>query len=91
MCPIKIEEIRIDHIIDFAKDNTTFAAARENGNNHLRIFLINNNNGTVYTRNGRADNWEELYGYLKEVVVERIISSRYDSVPVYKINGAHNN
>jgi hypothetical protein len=27
---------------------------------HLRIFLVNDSTGTVYTRNGRADSWENL-------------------------------
>ena len=85
MCPIKIDEIRIDHIVDFAKDNTTFAAARENGNNHLRIFLVNHDTGTVYTRNGRADSWEELNSGLRDSILSCIIAAR-SNVPVYRLN-----
>ncbi|MBU0548399.1 MAG: hypothetical protein KKH57_06605 [Candidatus Omnitrophica bacterium] len=90
MCPIKIDEIRIDHIVDFSKDHTTFAAARENGNGHLRIFLINDVTGTIYTRNGRADSWEELVGSACELIRVKIIEAR-DCVPIYKVNGTYNN
>ena len=90
MCPIKIEEIRIDHIVDFSKDHTTFAAARENTSGNLRIFLVNDNTGTVYTRNGRADSWEELIGINCELIRIKICQAR-EIVPIYKVNGAHNN
>ena len=88
MAPIKIEEIRIDHIVDFTKDHTTFAAARENGNGHLRIFLVNDVTGTVYTRNGRADSWEELTGSDRDTIIARIIAARNNNIPTYRINGA---
>ena len=90
MCPIKIDEIRIDHIVDFTKDQTTFAAARENGKGNLRIFLVNHVTGTVYTRNGRADSWEELIGANCEIIRGKISEAR-GTVPVYKVNGNHNN
>ena len=89
MCPINVEEIKIDHIVDFSKDHTTFAAARENGNGHLRIFLINDVTGTVYTRNGRADSWEELIGVKCELIRVKITEAR-SCVPIYRVNGAHN-
>ena len=87
MCPIKLDELKIDHLVDFTKDQATFAAARENGNNHLRIFLVYST-GNVYTRNGRADSWEELGGSARENIINRIELARA-SVPVYKINGCH--
>ncbi|MFA5725805.1 MAG: hypothetical protein WC937_06080 [Candidatus Omnitrophota bacterium] len=89
MCPINVETIRIDHIVDFAKDRTTFAAARDSSNGHLRIFLINDVTGTVYTRNGRADSWEELLGVKCELIRFKISEAR-GCVPIYKVNGAHN-
>jgi hypothetical protein len=90
MCPIKIDEIRIDHIVDFSKDHTTFAAARENSSGHLRIFLVNDVTGTVYARNGRADSWEELIGVKCELVRIKITEARGFGVPVYRINAEHN-
>ena len=88
MCPINVEEIKIDHIVDFSKDHSTFAAARDSIG-HLRIFLINDVTGTVYTRNGRADSWEELIGIKSELIRVKITEAR-GSVPNYKVNGAHN-
>ena len=89
MAPVRIEELKIDHIVDFSKDNTTFAAGRENGNNHLRIFLVNKVIGTVYTRNGRADSWEELSGERRQELLDCIENARRCNVPVYQVNGLH--
>ena len=88
MCPIKMDDIKIDHIVDFSRDHTTFAAARESSG-HLRIFLINDSTGTVYTRNGRADSWEELIGINCELIRIKICQAR-EIVPIYKVNGTHN-
>lgn len=89
MVKINYEVLKIDHIVEFIHDSTVFAAARENGNGHMRIFLINNTTGNVYTRNGRADSWERLYGDDREVIVTRITKARETGIPVYKINGSH--
>ena len=83
--------LEIDHIVDFNRDNTTFAAARENGNGHMRIFLINHSTGHVYSRNGRIDSWEELLSHERDTVIARIISARNNCVPIFKINGSHSN
>jgi hypothetical protein len=87
MCPVNLDEIRIDHIVELAKENTTFIAARENSNNHLRIFLVYNSSGNVYTRNGRADSWEELNGDERSGVLACLFAARRDGVAVYKVNG----
>ena len=91
MCPIK-SDIKIDHIVDFSKDHTSFAAARENSSGHLRTFLVNYNTGTVYARNGRAESWEELIGNSGELIRIKICQARDGAiVPIYKVNGSHNN
>ncbi len=87
MCPIKFEQLAFDHIVEFTKDSTLFAAARENGNDHLRIFLINEASGRVYTRNGSADSWEELTGNERITIISRLLSARNNHIPVYKVNG----
>jgi hypothetical protein len=89
MSPIKFEVLEIDHIVEFSNDNTIFAAARENGNGHLRLFLINNGTGNVYTRNGRADSWEQLTGSERDSIIARITAARNNHIPVYKINGTN--
>ena len=87
MAPIKFSELVFDHIVEFSKDNTVFAAAKNNGDGHLRLFLINESNSHVYTRNGRADSWEELFGADVRAVIGGIAAARNKSIPVYKING----
>ena len=87
MCNIKFDELCFDHIVEFTRDSTVFAAARENGNGHLRLFLINETTGNVYTRNGRADSWEQLIGSNRDAIISRIIAARNSSIPIYKIDG----
>ena len=88
MCPIKIEDIRMDHIVDYTQNYSTFATARENSNNHLRIFLVNDS--SVYLRNGRVGSWTEILGaaaYKIRYCIEE--ARRY--VPVYQVNAAYTN
>ena len=89
MCPIK-SDIKIDHIVDFSKDNTAFAAARESVSGRIRTFLINYSTGRVYARNGRAELWEELVGGISELIRVKICQAR-DIVPIYKVNGSYSN
>ena len=88
MSPVRFEELYFDHIVEFTKDSTIFIAARENGNTYLRIFLIHQDTGNVYTRNGRAESWEELYGSNRDSIIARLFAARKD-VPVYRINSTH--
>jgi hypothetical protein len=89
MVKINYAVLEIDHVVDFVHERTTFAAARENGSGHLRLFLVNYNTGNVYARNGRVDSWEQLYGSERDTVIARLIAARNSNIPVYRINGAH--
>ena len=89
MVKINYAVLEFDHIVEFSKDSTIFAAARENGNGHLRLFLIQPT-GNVYTRNGCADSWEELWGSDRTSILARIIAARNNHIPVYKVNGNGN-
>ena len=88
MAPIRLDEIRIHHIIDSTKDYSTFAAARDSSNK-LRIFLVKET-GSVYARNAQADSWKELVGTLADNV-RYCISKARQVVPVYKVNSAYTN
>ena len=97
MVKINYQVLEFDHLVIFEKDHTVFAAARENGNghngnghngnSHIRLFLINESTGNVYTRNGRADSWEQLYGSDRDTIIARVTAARNNHVPVYRING----
>ena len=89
MVKINYALLEIDHIVEFIHDNTVFAAARENGNGHLRLFLINESTGHLYTRNGRADSWEQLYGSERDTILACLTAARNNHTPVYKINGSN--
>ena len=89
MVKINYAVLEFDHIVEFSKDNTVFAAAKDNGNGHTRIFLLHEDTGHIYTRNGRADSWEELFGSDRDTISILITSARHNHIPVYKINGSH--
>jgi hypothetical protein len=89
MVKINYAVLEFDHIVEFIKDGAIFAAAKENGHGHLRLFLIQAT-GNVYTRNGRADSWEQLFGTDRETILTRIAQARNNHTPVYKTNGSHN-
>ena len=90
MVKINYAVLEFDHVVEFIRDNTVFAAARENGSGHIRLFLITNT-GSVYTRNGRVDSWEELFGTDRENILILLSAARSKNIPVYRINGSHNN
>ena len=92
MVKINYRELHFDHLVIFEKDNTIFAAARENGNGHMRIFLLfEAGRGRVYTRNGKVESWEEVAGQDAENIRSRVTESRGNQIPVYHINGEHTN
>lgn len=79
--------VELNHIVLFENDHTVFAAGRERENNHIRVFLVNERTGSVYSRNGRADAWEEVYGENRSALINNIYSARSTSrVPVYRLN-----
>jgi hypothetical protein len=84
---INLESIEIDHIVLFERDNRVFAAGRDKDTRRIRIFLVNEQTGNVYSRNGRTDSWDELYGEGRAEIVNRIFDAR-DShrIPVYRLN-----
>jgi hypothetical protein len=91
MVKLNYAELKFDHIVEFTKDNTIFAAARYNGNNHLRIFLIYRDTDNIYTRNGRADSWEHLDPNDAYIVRNQIAEARANNIPVYRVNASHAN
>ena len=90
MCNIKYEELVFDHIVEFTTDSTIFAAARENGSGRIRLFLINEATGNVYSRNGQIDSWATVCGDHRYAILARLIAARKNNIPVYRVNGSHN-
>ena len=88
MVKLNYAEMEFDHIVEFTKDKTVFAAARGNGS-HLYLFLIYEDTGNTYVRNGRADSWEEVRGTERETIIARVNAGRKNHIPVYRINGTN--
>ena len=87
MVKLNYSELSFEHLVIFENDSSIFAAART-GDNRSRIFLIYENTGNAYTRNGRADSWESLDEYDSELIRNRVAEVR-GSIPVYKLTGSH--
>lgn len=76
-------DIRFEHLVVF-EDNQIYARAREKDTRRIRLFLINENTGDVYSRN--RGSWEEIYGDDRSFVVSNIYTARHNrSIPVYTL------
>ena len=90
MVKLNYAELKFDHLVVFERDNTIFVCARQKDNNHTRLFLVfDSGHGRVYTRNGRADSWEQLIDSDADHIRARVSEERHNSIPVYKVNGTH--
>jgi hypothetical protein len=86
--------IDLKHLVIFDNESKIFAAGREQfGSKYiLRLYLINEHTGEVFTRNGRTATWEivsdERYSHhISEHVHEAFHGH---NIPVYKIRGDFN-
>ena len=87
MVKINYAELRFDHIVEFTQEQTIFVCCKENGCGRTRLFLIfEDGNGSVYTRNGRADSWEVLTGEDAETIRQQIRQA--NGIPTYQLNGS---
>ena len=85
-----LQDLVLDHAVEFTRDNTVFACSRDNSNGHTRLFLIFDRGlGRVYSRNGRADSWELVDEELAKDVRRHVWDS-WENIPVYRINGSSN-
>ena len=85
MVKINYSELVFDHLVIFEHDSTIFAAAKENGSGHTRLFLIfDRGSGRVYTRNGRADSWEQLSDTEGTAIKDRV---KANHIPTYRVKG----
>ena len=90
MVKINYTELAFDHAVIFELDNTVFACAKQD-NGHTRLFLVFDRGlGRVYTRNGKADSWELLED-TDAVNIRNRVAECWSAIPVYRINGSHNN
>jgi len=77
--------LKLDHVIEFIKDNTMLAETWDNYN--LHVFLINRISNRVFERNCYFGIWEEVDGINRDIVLNRIYIS-FDKVPLYRIYGS---
>lgn len=80
------DELQFEHIIEYSKCGTLFAAARQDG--FIKLFLIREFTGNVYRRNGRAEAWEPVTGYDRDRVLNVLLDSKSDT-PLYRINARY--
>ena len=82
------QDIRFEHLVVF-EDNQIYARARERDTRRIRLFLINENTGDVFSRT--HDSWDEIYGADRSFVISKIYAARQNqSIPVYNLKTAFN-
>jgi hypothetical protein len=85
MAPVKCQELRFDHIVEFSDDASVLAAAKDAAG-YLKLFKVDAARGEIHQRNGRSSSWEripnadELLGFL-------IADARERRIPVFRIKG----
>ena len=86
--------IDLKHLVIFDNGGKIFAAGREQfGSKYiLRLYLINEHTGEVFTRNGRTASWEAVSDQrYSHHIAEHIHGACHDhSIPVYRIRGEFN-
>ena len=82
------QDIRFEHLVVF-EDNQIYARAREQETRRVRLFLINEQTGDVFSRN--RNSWDEIYGAERSFVISKIYAARHSqSIPVYNLRTAFN-
>ena len=84
----KYTEVELDHMVDFPKDDCTFATGREAESGKTRIFLIFNHNGSIYSRNGRVNSWEALSAKEAAAIRHSAEHAREQGLPCYICNNS---
>ncbi len=87
--------IELKHLVVFDNGSKIFAAGREcssNSRKQLRLFLINEHTGEIFSRNGRAESWELVSDSAIRDNISGTVYSAYQTrnIPVYRIHGEFN-
>lgn len=80
--------LEFTHLVVFPKDSAVYASARQSCCGKIRIFLIfSSEDGSVYSRNGREDSWEEVAGERAKEIRALARKVQYNRLaPVYTAN-----
>jgi len=88
------QSVTLKHLVVFDNESKIFAAGREQfGAKHvIRLYLLNERTGEVYTRNGRTETWQIISDeQLRQHVAEHVRGAFHSHhIPVYKIHGEFN-
>ncbi|MFH0790385.1 MAG: hypothetical protein V2A64_02020 [Candidatus Omnitrophota bacterium] len=79
-------KLEIDHLVVLERDRKIFAAARSSG--HLYLFLVNEDSGSVYSRNSSTDSWERVMETDRRLILARITAARNRQIPIYRIRSS---
>ena len=81
--------VSLNHLVILEKDGQIFAAGRELPTRRIKLFLIKEREGKVFSRNG--EEWTEIFGQGRSDVIDTVYQAKFHrSVPIFKIAGAFN-
>ena len=83
--------IQFTHFVDIPGSESFIATARDQVTRCIKVFLVVNHHGKIYSRQGLSGTWLELRigeaGYIRELVNQGL---RNKSVPYYSTIGSRN-
>ena len=83
--------IEFTHFVDFPRRDYVIGTAKEKSTSRTKVYLIFNNHGRIYNRNGLNDTWVELEKDQREEVHQLAEHALYElHVPYFIISGSNN-
>ena len=80
-------KIQFKHFVEVPSSDCVIGTAHDDGKK-LKLFLIVNNTGPIYKRNGINSTWEELESEHRETIRKLVKDSLNDSkIPRYSTKG----
>lgn len=86
---VKYLELEFEESLNFERDRTILAVARERNSGRIRLFRIHDASGEVYLNysNGKdADSWIRVGEPEDHLVLNRLVTAWHQQIPVYTIN-----
>ena len=86
------QSITLKHLVVFDNGTKIFASGREQfGTKHIiRLYLLNERTGDVFTRNGKAGTWQAVADEQKQHIADHVHGAFSSHIPVYRIRGDFN-
>ena len=76
--------IKFTHFVAVPRCDCVIGTAREEDSNKTKLYLIFNDRGRIYQRNGLADTWVELHQEHKQSIRQSVrVAIQNENVPCF--------